>query len=134
MFQKVIVPDSLLQQVAAGNQSAVQECIDRYGSLVWSLAKRWSSDPSDAEDATQDVFLLAYRKLATFRGDSSFSTWLYRLAYNRAIDYRRRLERQRRVPLEESEVKRLQDFEMDELGRLFDQQIATLMQEGELDE
>ncbi len=50
---------------------------------------------ADAEDATQEVFLLAYRKLASFRGEARISTWLYRLAYNRAIDYRRRLDRRR---------------------------------------
>lgn len=50
---------------------------------------------AEAEDATQEVFLLAYRKLDSFRGDARISTWLYRLAYNRAIDYRRRLDRRR---------------------------------------
>lgn len=49
----------------------------------------------EAEDATQEVFLLAYRKLDSFRGEAKVSTWLYRLAYNRAIDYRRRLDRRR---------------------------------------
>lgn len=50
---------------------------------------------AEAEDATQEVFLLAYRKLDSFRGEARVSTWLYRLAYNRAIDYRRRLARRR---------------------------------------
>jgi RNA polymerase sigma-70 factor (ECF subfamily) len=56
---------------------------------------------ADAEDATQEVFLHAYRKLGSFRGDSRFSTWLYRLAYNRALDYRRRLVRRLDLPLDE---------------------------------
>lgn len=62
---------------------------------------------ADAEDATQEVFLQAYRKLESFRGDSRFSTWLYRLAYNRAIDYRRRLDKRRLLPLDEENLDRV---------------------------
>jgi RNA polymerase sigma-70 factor, ECF subfamily len=43
---------------------------------------------ADAEDATQDAFLRCYRRLHTFRGDSAFSSWLYRIAYNCALDHR----------------------------------------------
>jgi RNA polymerase sigma-70 factor (ECF subfamily) len=55
-----------------------------------------------AEDVVQEVFVDVYRKLSTFEGRSRFSTWLYRIAYNRAVDYRRsmRLELERDVVIE----------------------------------
>ena len=71
--------------------------VSRYQSRVHRLVAGilGPAYSADAEDATQEVFLLAYRKLDTFRGEARLSTWLYRLAYNRAIDYRRRLDRRR---------------------------------------
>lgn len=71
--------------------------VSRYQSRVHRLVAGilGPAYSADAEDATQEVFLLAYRKLDSFRGEAKISTWLYRLAYNRAIDYRRRLDRRR---------------------------------------
>ena len=47
---------SVLQRIASGDSAAVRECIEQYGALVWSLARRLSRSPSDAEDATQEIF------------------------------------------------------------------------------
>lgn len=80
--------------------------VSRYQSRVYRLVAGilGPAHRAEAEDATQEVFLHAYSRLATFRGDSRLSTWLYRLAYNRAIDYRRRLDRRREDP--EPEIER----------------------------
>jgi len=49
--------NSILERIAAGDQAAVQECIDAYGDLIWSLARRFLRNDADAEDAVQDVFI-----------------------------------------------------------------------------
>jgi RNA polymerase sigma-70 factor (ECF subfamily) len=54
---------------------------------IYSLACRMAGSPEDGEDLLQEIFLQAYRKLDTFKGDSSLGTWLYRLALNHCLDY-----------------------------------------------
>lgn len=61
-----------------------------YGPRIFNLARRLLGNDADAEDVTQDVFLQVMRKLGTFRGDAAFSTWLYRIAINAALSYRRK--------------------------------------------
>ena len=53
---------TVLDRVARGDQQAVQECIDRYGGLLWSLARRWCGKTGDAEDAVQDAFIRLLRR------------------------------------------------------------------------
>jgi RNA polymerase sigma-70 factor, ECF subfamily len=54
---------------------------------IYSLACRMAGSPEDGEDLLQEIFLQAYRKLGTFKGDSTIGTWLYRLALNHCLDY-----------------------------------------------
>jgi RNA polymerase sigma-70 factor (ECF subfamily) len=61
-----------------------------YGPRVLRLARRLLGNADDAEDVVQEVFLQAQRKLSTFRGESALSTWLYRMAVNVALAYRRK--------------------------------------------
>jgi RNA polymerase sigma-70 factor (ECF subfamily) len=70
---------------------------------VYALCLRLTGSRGDAEERTQDVFIHAWRKLSTFRGESAFSTWLHRLAVNVALSERRgRWRRERRVlPVED---------------------------------
>ena len=53
--------ESIFERIASGDQSAVAECMDRFGGLVWSLAKRWSNSVADAEDATQEIFMALWK-------------------------------------------------------------------------
>ena len=57
---------SVLQRIASGDSAAVRECIDQYGPLVWSIARRLSRTPADAEDAAQEVFLDIWRSASRF--------------------------------------------------------------------
>jgi len=54
---------------------------------IYALACRMAGSPEDGEDLLQEIFLQAYRKLGTFKGDSTIGTWLYRLALNHCLDY-----------------------------------------------
>lgn len=88
------VSDSILQRVARGETGAVQECLDTYGGLVWSLARRFSPTRADAEDATQDVFLDVWRSAARFNPEiAGEATFIAMIARRRLID---RLNKQRR--------------------------------------
>jgi len=73
--------------------------MDRYQERVYRLSRRLTGDPADAEDALQETFLLVLRRLSTFRGESRFSTWLYRIATNSALMTRRGRARRRSEPL-----------------------------------
>ncbi len=79
--------------------------IREYAPKVYNLARRMLGSESDAEDVTQEVLLTIFRKLPTFRGESSLSTWLHRITVNAALGYRRkrahRAQHEVHDPLEE---------------------------------
>jgi RNA polymerase sigma-70 factor, ECF subfamily len=78
---------SVLQRIASGEAAAVRECIDQYGGLVWSLARRLSRSPSDAEDATQEIFLDVWRSAARFDpAQGSDKVFIATIARRRLID------------------------------------------------
>ena len=66
---------------------ALEELYRQHSTRLFNLAWRMCGTRSDAEDLLQEIFLLAYRKLPEFRGDSAVGTWLYRLAMNRCLDH-----------------------------------------------
>lgn len=75
----------LIEEIRNGETALFSRLIDRYNRKVFSLVFRISGNREDAEELTQDVFVKAYFSLRSYRGDSSFSTWLYRIAYNCAV-------------------------------------------------
>ncbi len=83
----------LVQQCKLGDISAFEKLLDEYEGKIYNMAYRMLGDRQDAEDATQETFMKAYTSLDGFRGDSSFSTWLYRIAKNVCLDEIRRRQR-----------------------------------------
>jgi RNA polymerase sigma-70 factor, ECF subfamily len=73
-----------------GNAGAFEQLYNLHSQRVYSLCLRMLKDRSDAEDLTQQVFLVVFRKIATFRGDSCFSTWLHRVTVNAVLMHMRR--------------------------------------------
>jgi RNA polymerase sigma-70 factor, ECF subfamily len=87
----------LVERVQAGDRSAFNLLVLKYQHRVLKLIGRFVSDAAEAEDVAQEAFLKAYRALASFRGDSAFYTWLYRIAINTA---KNALVSSRRRPVE----------------------------------
>jgi RNA polymerase sigma-70 factor, ECF subfamily len=75
----------LVARAKGGDQEAFATLFDLHKRNVYSLCLRMTRDTSEAEDLTQDAFIQVFRKLESFRGDSSFSTWLYRVAVNTVL-------------------------------------------------
>ena len=76
------VEAELIERAKQGDALAFQALYDRHKRRVYSLCLRMTSNTAEAEDLTQEAFLQLYRKIATFRGESAFSTWLHRLSVN----------------------------------------------------
>ena len=81
----------LVERARQGDPDAFGELVDRHRSGVYRAALSALGSPADAEDAAQDAFLTAYRSLSRFRGEASFRTWLLTIAWNQAINRRRKL-------------------------------------------
>jgi RNA polymerase sigma-70 factor (ECF subfamily) len=76
----------LAGRIRSGDGAAFEELYQQHAARLYNLAYRMAGTANDAEDLLQDIFLLAYRKVGSFRGESSLGTWLYRLAMNHCLD------------------------------------------------
>jgi len=87
--------NELVARAQAGDGEAFGILFEQHKKRVYSLCLLMTGDVADAEDLTQDAFIQVFRKLGTFRGDSAFSTWLYRVAVNTVLmSLRRRKPKQ----------------------------------------
>ena len=77
---------AVIERVRSGDTNAFEALVTAYQKQIYNLTLRYVSNPEDAADLTQEAFLRAYRSLDSFRGDSRFSVWLYRLTTNVCID------------------------------------------------
>ena len=79
-----------VEKIRGGEISCFANLLERYSKQVFSLIVKIVGNREDAEELAQDVFVKAYSSLSSFRGDCSFSTWIYRIAYNIAISMTRK--------------------------------------------
>ncbi len=83
--------DETLAQRAQRDQAAFAELVCRHSAKIFNLAYRMTGDRAEAEDLAQDAFVRAYRGLAGFKPGNAFGAWLYRIAVNVCLTYRRKL-------------------------------------------
>ncbi|MGH0038337.1 MAG: RNA polymerase sigma factor [Myxococcota bacterium] len=87
--------ESILERIARSDADAVKECLDRFGGLVWSLARRFTRDPVEAEDAVQEIFIAVWESARRYDpAKASESTFIAMIARRRLID---RLRSQKRT-------------------------------------
>ena len=91
----------LVERARAGDLEAFEELLGRHQQRVMRVVLSILKEPMDAEEVAQDVFLTVFEKIDHFRGDSSFSTWLHRVAVNAALMRRRKSKADRSVPLDD---------------------------------
>ena len=92
----------LIERVKAGEYDAFDAIFRRHVNKVYRQAFRLTGNETEAEEVVQEVFLAVYEKIKSFRGDSAFSTWLYRLTMNVALTRLRKRKRSKEVSLEDS--------------------------------
>ena len=94
----------LVEEALGGNQLSFQLLIERYQERIFALVRHYTKSAVEIEDIVQDTFLKAYRRLETFQRQSSFSTWLYRIAVNTALDFLKRMGRSPVQAVEDPEL------------------------------
>ena len=88
---------ALVRKAAKGNPDAFEQLLLKYQTPVYHLAMRMTGNPDDAADMTQETFLKAWKSLDTFQFNSSFSSWLFRLASNTCLDFLRSAKKRQTV-------------------------------------
>ena len=91
----------LIRRARLEDTSAYEELVRRYYGKIYGLVYGMVSNREDAEDVTQEVFVKAWKALGHFREQSSFYTWIYRIAINRTVNFRKKRNRRKTVQFEE---------------------------------
>ena len=89
----------IVRWVLEGDADAFGAIVDEYQKNVYNLALRMTGNPEDAQDMSQEAFIKAFNSLASFRGDSKLSVWLYRIVSNVCLDFLRSRKRRQTVSL-----------------------------------
>ena len=102
----------LIDAVLAGDTQSFSIIVQRYKDLVFTLALRMMKHREEAEEVSQDTFVKVYRSLNKFKGDSKFSTWIYRVAYNTCLDRLKKHKReQNTVAIDAFTVNQISTFD-----------------------
>jgi RNA polymerase sigma-70 factor, ECF subfamily len=88
--------NSLIHELQSGDTTAFKSLVDLHQDLVLNICYRFLRNRQDAEDTAQEVFIEAYCSISRFRGDAKLSTWLYRIAASKSLDFIRRKNRKKR--------------------------------------
>jgi RNA polymerase sigma-70 factor (ECF subfamily) len=114
-----LTDEELVKKIVANNNALLFGVLyDRYSKMVYNKCYGFSKSKDEAEDLTQDVFLMLFVKLASFKGKSKFSTWLYSFTYNFCVNYINRNKQRKMsdnsIPMDTAEYKLTEDEVPDE--------------------
>lgn len=104
----------LIKEILGGNTKSFEQVVNDHKNLVFSLALRMLKNREEAEEVSQDTFIKVYKSLRSFKGDSKFSTWIYRIAYNSCLDQLKTTRRN--LPIDEVEEIAAQEIDSMENG------------------
>jgi RNA polymerase sigma-70 factor (ECF subfamily) len=97
-----VTEDQLISGIKSGNESAFRELVETYQKQVFNTCNALIHNTHDADDLSQEVFIEVFRSVNRFRGDARLSTWIYRIAVNKALNHIRRQKRRKWLqPIEE---------------------------------
>lgn len=94
--------NTLIDKTIAGDEAAFRELYDTFSSRVYNTVLGFLQSAEDAEDATQEIFILIYRSIKNFNRESSLSTWIYRIAVNKSLEFIRSKKRKKRFAVVKS--------------------------------
>ena len=86
----------LIVQLQQGDEQAFKRLVDEWQSMVYNTALGIVQNADDADDITQDVFIQVYQSVSSFKGESKFSTWLYRIVITKSLDHIKKKKRKKR--------------------------------------
>ncbi|MGB8190517.1 MAG: RNA polymerase sigma factor [Chitinophagaceae bacterium] len=90
---------NLINQLKQGDQAAFKQIVETWQDMVYNTAMGIVQNAEDAEDVAQEVFVQVYQSVEGFKGNSKFSTWLYRITLSKAMDHERRKKRKKRFAI-----------------------------------
>jgi RNA polymerase sigma factor (sigma-70 family) len=111
----------LVVQLQQGDESAFKKLVDEWQDMVYNTTLGIVQNADDADDITQEVFIQVYQSVSSFKGDSKFSTWLYRITLSKALDHEKKKKRKKRFAFVQSifgnnEVEQVHPVEFDHPG------------------
>jgi|SRR5437867_5523415 len=128
-----LADEELVRRAQADDDRAFGELVSRYETKVFSLALKMVRNPEDAEDILQDTFLRAYRGIKSFKGHSTFSTWIYRITANSAL-MRLRKKQLPTVSIEDADEREtpvsIADWAPGPVEQLLSQELQQVMDEA----
>jgi RNA polymerase sigma factor (sigma-70 family) len=86
----------LVVQLQQGDEAAFKKLVDEWQDMVYNTALGIVQHADDADDITQEVFIQVYQSVSSFKGESKFSTWLYRITLSKALDHEKKKKRKKR--------------------------------------
>ena len=92
----MVSEDILVEHLKQGDQAAFKHIVDTYQNMVYNTCLSIVKSEEDAEDLAQEVFVQVYQSVHSFKGESKFSTWLYRIATTKSLDHERKKKRKKR--------------------------------------
>lgn len=108
MFNRLILSMSKVEdqfyinKVLNGDVNSFSILVDRYKDLIFTIAIRMLKNREEAEEVAQDIFVKIFKSLSKFKGDSKFSTWIYKIAYNTCLDVLKKYNKQNNfIPIDE---------------------------------
>lgn len=125
----------LVQEAKSGDRAAFGALVKKYQQKVFYLAFDMIHDYEDAKDISQEAFIKAFEKLHQFEERAQFSTWLYRITVNLAMDQHRRRKRRPQDPLDDKiqDIERQKNVEQAEEGRRSELELQTTAQRQQID-